>query len=84
MKELKDPSFGELSKEIDQLLAKGRMDVPVSLCFAASIGDTLLMEQLLKRGMDPNESDSNNRMPLVKFKIKIKFSPYNFMVFLFK
>jgi ankyrin repeat protein len=64
LKELKDPTFGELSKEIDQLLAKGRMDVPVSLCFVASIGDTLLMEQLLKRGMDPNESDNNGRTPL--------------------
>jgi ankyrin repeat protein len=64
LKELKNPTIGELSKEIEQLLAKGRMDIPVSLCFVASIGDTLLMEQLLKRGMDPNESDSNSRTPL--------------------
>jgi len=49
---------------MEQSLAKGTMDVPVSLCFVASIGDTLLMEELLKNGMDPNESDSNSRTPL--------------------
>jgi len=83
LKELKNPTFGELSKEIEQLIAKGRMDVPASLCFVASIGDSLLMEQLLKSGMDPNESDCNSCTPLVNFKIKIHFDHYSFMVFLF-
>jgi ankyrin repeat protein len=64
LKELGDPTFGELSKEMEQSLAKGSMDIPVSLCFVASIGHTLLMKELLKRGMDPNESASNNRTPL--------------------
>ena len=59
------------------------MDVPASLCFVASIGDSLLMEQLLKSGMDPNESDCNSCTPLVNFKIKIHFDHYSFMVFLF-
>ncbi|KAH9290496.1 hypothetical protein KI387_034613, partial [Taxus chinensis] len=64
LKEQNDPDFREISRETEQLLAKGRMDMPVSLCFAASRGDFLLMKQLLKRGMDPNESDNSSRTPL--------------------
>ncbi|KOM33075.1 hypothetical protein LR48_Vigan01g263100 [Vigna angularis] len=36
----------------------------VSVCFAAARGDDLLLHQLLKRGMDPNESDNNRRTAL--------------------
>ncbi|XP_057853191.2 potassium channel AKT1 isoform X2 [Cryptomeria japonica] len=64
LKEMKDPAFEDISRETEQLLANGRMDMPVSLCFAASRGDSLLMKQLLKKGMDPNESDNSSRTPL--------------------
>eukprot|EP01018_Ginkgo_biloba_P022521 Gb_14908 [translate_table: standard] len=64
LKKMEDPTFQQLSTDIELSLARGRMDVPVSLCFVASRGDSLLMEELLKRGMDPNETDNNSRTPL--------------------
>ena len=40
------------------MLARGQLELPVTLCYAASKGDDFLMHQLLKRGVDPNESDN--------------------------
>ncbi|TYH12488.1 hypothetical protein ES288_A06G071100v1 [Gossypium darwinii] len=42
----------------------GRMDLPLNLCFTALRGDDLLLHQLLKRGLDPNESDNSGRTAL--------------------
>lgn len=47
------------------MLARGQMDFPITLCFAASKGDSFLLHQLLKRGLDPNESDHYGRTALV-------------------
>lgn len=55
----------EILEDIERMLAQGRSDMPVSLCFAAMRGDDLLLHKLLRRGMDPNESDSSGRTPLV-------------------
>lgn len=64
--------------EIENMLARGRMDLPLTLCFAALRGDDLLLHQLLKRGLDPNESDSNGRTALVSFsQLKSIFSIIN-------
>lgn len=65
LKDLKDPTMEGVLLETENMLAHGRMDLPLNLCFAALRGDDLLMHQLLKRGLDPNESDSNGRRPLV-------------------
>lgn len=51
--------------ETENMLARGRMDLPLSLCFATLRGDDLLLHHLLKRGLDPNESDNTGRTPLV-------------------
>lgn len=51
--------------ETEHMLTQGRMDLPLTLCFAALRGDDLLLQQLLKRGSDPNESDNNKRTALV-------------------
>lgn len=64
LKELNDPIMEGVLVETENMLARGRMDLPVSLCFAASRGDDLLLHQLLKRGLDPNESDNNGRTAL--------------------
>ncbi|XP_060208288.1 potassium channel AKT1-like isoform X2 [Lycium barbarum] len=64
LKERKDPMMTTVLADIEHMLAQGRMDMPLSLCFAANRGDDLLLRQLLKRGMDPNESDSNGRTVL--------------------
>ena len=53
--------------ETEHMLARGRMDLPLSLCFATLRGDDQLLNQLLKRGLDPNESDNNNRTALVTY-----------------
>ncbi|KAJ6820407.1 potassium channel AKT1-like [Iris pallida] len=50
--------------EVDKMLARGRLDLPLTLNAAVSRGDDLLLHQLLKRGLDPNEGDNNQRTPL--------------------
>nr|ADA79674.1 shaker-like potassium channel 1 [Populus euphratica] len=61
LKELRDPIMEGVLLETENMLARGRMDLPLTLCFAALRGDDLLLHQLLKRGLDPNESDNNGR-----------------------
>lgn len=74
MKELNDPIMEGVLLETENMLARGRMDLPLSLCFAALRGDDLLLRKLLKRGLDPNESDSNGRTALVSaFPLEIDF-----------
>ncbi|KAG8381895.1 hypothetical protein BUALT_Bualt05G0020400 [Buddleja alternifolia] len=59
LKEQKDPMMQAILVETEHMLAHGRMDVPLSLCFAVARGDDLLLHHLLRRGLDPNELDSN-------------------------
>lgn len=56
--------------ETENMLAHGRMDLPLSLCFATMRGDDLLLNQLLRRGLDPNESDNSGRTPLVSMTVQ--------------
>ena len=65
LKELKDPIMEGVLIETENMLARGRMDLPLSLCFATLRGDDLLLHHLLKRGLDPNESDNDGRTALV-------------------
>ncbi|KAJ3695232.1 hypothetical protein LUZ60_000609 [Juncus effusus] len=51
-------------KEIETMLARGRLDLPITLTFAVLRGDDALLYQLLRRNLDPNESDSDGRTPL--------------------
>ncbi|XP_010325113.1 potassium channel AKT1-like [Solanum lycopersicum] len=64
LKERRDPMMTAILADIEHMLTQGRMDMPLSLCFAANRGDDLLLRQLLKKGMDPNESDSSGRTVL--------------------
>nr|GEV18436.1 putative nucleotidyltransferase, ribonuclease H [Tanacetum cinerariifolium] len=50
--------------ETENILARCRLDLPLSLCFATLKGDDLLLHKLLKRGLDANESDNNGRTAL--------------------
>ncbi|KAJ6914036.1 hypothetical protein NC651_016326 [Populus alba x Populus x berolinensis] len=61
LKELKDPIMEGVLLDTENMLARGKMDLPLTICFAALRGDDLLLHQLLKRGLDPNESDNNGR-----------------------
>lgn len=51
-------------KEIETMLARGRLDMPITLSFAVTRGDDHLVHQLLKRNLDPNESDQDGRTAL--------------------
>ncbi|KAL2236942.1 UNVERIFIED_CONTAM: Potassium channel AKT1 [Sesamum indicum] len=64
LKEYKDPVMHEILAYTEHMLAHGRMDMPLSLCFAAARGDDLLLHHLLRRGLDPNELDNNGRNAL--------------------
>ncbi|XP_038701134.1 potassium channel AKT1-like [Tripterygium wilfordii] len=64
LKDCKDPIMEGVLLETENMLARGRMDLPLSICFAALREDDLLVHQLLKRGLDPNESDNNGRTAL--------------------
>ncbi|XP_020583593.1 potassium channel AKT1-like [Phalaenopsis equestris] len=64
LKEQKDPIMERISRETENTLARGRTDLPLSLRFAVIRGDDLLLHKLLKRGLDPNESDINGHTAL--------------------
>ncbi|XP_060209766.1 potassium channel AKT1 [Lycium barbarum] len=64
LKEMKNPIMEGVLMETEHMLARGRMDLPLTLCFATLRGDDLLLHHLLKRGLDPNESDNNGRSAL--------------------
>ncbi|KAF8102815.1 hypothetical protein N665_0194s0028 [Sinapis alba] len=64
LKEMNDPLMANVLLETENMLAQGKLDLPINLSFAAMREDELLLDQLLKRGFDPNESDNNGRTPL--------------------
>ncbi|KAJ7966142.1 Potassium channel like [Quillaja saponaria] len=64
LKDLEDPLMEGILTDTEHLLARGRMDLPLSLCFAANRSDDLLLHQLLRRGSDPNEEDNSGRTAL--------------------
>ncbi|VVB10682.1 unnamed protein product [Arabis nemorensis] len=64
LKDSEDPVMKGILADTEQMLAQGKMDLPLSLCFAAARGDDLLLHQLLKRGSNPNETDKNGRTAL--------------------
>jgi len=69
LKDSTDPVMKGILAETELMLAQGKMDLPLSLCFAAARGDDLLLHQLLKRGSNPNETDKNGRTALVSPEI---------------
>ncbi|KAI3978263.1 hypothetical protein MKX01_003426 [Papaver californicum] len=64
LKEMNGPVMQKVLMETENMLAHGKLDLPLSLCFAAHRGDDLLLHQLLKKGEDPNETDENGRTAL--------------------
>ncbi|TKY58162.1 Potassium channel AKT1 [Spatholobus suberectus] len=62
--ESSDPLMKEILAETEAMLARGKMDLPISLMFATSRGDDILLYRLLKKGSDPNELDKNGRTAL--------------------
>ncbi|XP_021758137.1 potassium channel AKT1-like isoform X2 [Chenopodium quinoa] len=64
LKAQEDPLMQSVLRDIENMLAQGRMDLPLSLSFAAARGDEPLLQHLLRRGSDPNEPDTNGRTAL--------------------
>ncbi|XP_078153292.1 potassium channel AKT1-like [Carex rostrata] len=59
-----DPAIGTVLKEIENMVTRGRLDLPLTLTFAVVRGDLTLLQQLLRRGLDPNECDNDYHSPL--------------------
>ncbi|KAL5228796.1 hypothetical protein ABZP36_017061 [Zizania latifolia] len=65
LKEKKDNDvMAGVLMEIESMLARGNLDMPITLRFAVTRGDDFLLHQLLKRGLDTNESDNNGHTAL--------------------
>ncbi|MCL7048568.1 hypothetical protein MKW94_011062 [Papaver nudicaule] len=64
LKEMKDPVMQGILADTENRLAHGKLDLPLSLCFATLRGDEFLLHQLLRKGEDPNESDNSGRTAL--------------------
>ena len=59
-------SYGsDLMEEIEETIALGRGGMILSLRYAASVGNSELMHQLLVQGTDPDTTDHSGRTPLV-------------------
>ncbi|KAI4337347.1 hypothetical protein L6164_015776 [Bauhinia variegata] len=61
LQDLKDPMMDRVLADTEAMLARGKMELPTSLCFAATRGNDLLLHHLLRNGADPNEADKNGR-----------------------
>lgn len=59
------PGLDAILEETEAMLARGKTDLPISTCFAAGRSDKRLLQRLLKKGSDPNETDRNGRTALV-------------------
>ncbi|XP_020098684.1 potassium channel AKT1-like [Ananas comosus] len=59
-----DPVMEGVLREIENMLTRGHLDLPLTLCFAAIRGDDFLLHQLLRRGLNPNEADNNGHSAL--------------------
>lgn len=52
-------------KEFGNMLAYGRLDLSITLYFTINKGDEFMLHQLLKCGLDQNESDNDGHTTLV-------------------
>ncbi|KAF3325187.1 Potassium channel AKT1 [Carex littledalei] len=59
-----DPAISTVLKEIEAMVTRGRLDMPLTLTFAVVRADISLLQQLLRRGLDPNECDNDYHSPL--------------------
>ncbi|GJU50596.1 reverse transcriptase domain-containing protein [Tanacetum coccineum] len=64
LQDINDPLMEGVLVETENMLARGRLDLPLSLCFATLRGDDLILQKLLKRGLDANGSDNNGQTAL--------------------
>ncbi|CAD5170375.1 unnamed protein product [Musa acuminata subsp. malaccensis] len=62
--QMDDPLMEGLLRDIETMLTRGRLELPLTLSFAVVRGDDLLLHQLLRRGLDPSESDNNGHTAL--------------------
>lgn len=70
--------------EIETLLARGKMDLPISLIFAAQKGDDIMLHELLKKGSDPNEIDNKTgKTALVRILFPLMFRHLFFFYMLY-
>ncbi|KAL2318102.1 hypothetical protein Fmac_031978 [Flemingia macrophylla] len=65
LREFGGPLMREILADVERMLARVKMDLPISLSFAVlERDDDLLLRKLLKKGSDPNETDSKGKTAL--------------------
>ncbi|KAH1124574.1 hypothetical protein AAZX31_06G068000 [Glycine max] len=64
LQESRYPGMDVILAETEAMLARGKMDMPITTCFAVTRNDDLLLHRLLKRGSDPNELDRSGKTAL--------------------
>eukprot|EP00250_Pteridium_aquilinum_P002207 c12399_g1_i1 orf=308-2905(-) len=64
MKESRNGRILILAKEIEEMFSLGKGSIMLSLRYAASVGNSDLIVQLLKQGIDPNTADHSGRTPM--------------------
>jgi len=65
LEESSNPEMGVILAETMAMIAQGKMDMPITPCFAARRNDDILLESLLKKGLDANEGDKKGKTALV-------------------
>ncbi|CAL0319175.1 unnamed protein product [Lupinus luteus] len=64
IRESKFPGMEVILAETEAMLARGKMELPLSTCFAAERNDDVLLQRLLKKGSSPNEVDKEGKTAL--------------------
>ncbi|OIV96502.1 hypothetical protein TanjilG_07894 [Lupinus angustifolius] len=64
LRESKFPGMEIIMAETEAMLARGKMELPLSTCFAAERNDDVLLQRLLKKGSNPNEVDKEGKTAL--------------------
>ncbi|KAE9609219.1 putative potassium channel, voltage-dependent, EAG/ELK/ERG, ankyrin repeat-containing [Lupinus albus] len=64
LRESKFPGMEVVLAETEAMLARGKMELPLSTCFAAERNDDILLHRLLKKGSNPNEVDKEGKTAL--------------------
>nr|KYP36572.1 Potassium channel AKT1 [Cajanus cajan] len=64
LKESRYTGMDVILAETEAMIARGRMDMPITTCFAAGRNDDLLLRRLLEKGSDPNEENKDGQTAL--------------------
>ncbi|KAL2346750.1 hypothetical protein Fmac_000750 [Flemingia macrophylla] len=64
LRESRYPGMDVILAETEAMIARGRMDLPITTLFAADRNSDLLLRRLLEKGSDPNEENNDGQTAL--------------------